>query len=147
MKYETLPKKVLFLWECLAIAATALLVLLVLVVFTPRTLVWYSILWLIGAAAVLTTFLYLPLLYISTRYAVLEDRLIVSKGVIFHQTQLMPRENISFITVLKNPFTRLLDLSTLIVSAPGAQIFLLLMSHRRAVEIAKELSRDHKFKE
>ncbi|MGI5959566.1 MAG: hypothetical protein ACOX60_09145 [Massiliimalia sp.] len=147
MKYETLPKKVLLLWECLAAAIAVAFAVLTVIIFAPRTLIWYLLLWLIGAAAILTMFLYLPLLFISTQYLVLKDRIMVSKGVIFHQTQWMPCANISFITVLKNPFTKLLDLSTLIISAPGARIFILLMSHRRAVEIAKELSYEHKFKE
>lgn len=147
MKYEKLPQKVLIIWEFMALIVFAGLFFLLRLFLRTDTLVWDIILWLLGAAFILCSFLYLPLLYISCRYAVLSDQVIVKRGVIFNKTHYLKRELVSFVSVYRNPFTRLLDISTLVITAPGASVFILFMSHRRAMSIAKQLSRRHKFEE
>ncbi len=147
MKYETLPKKVLFLWECAAIICIAVIMVITLIIFQPHTIVWYLLLWSIGAVAVFFLFLFLPLAFVSTKYVILTEQVILQKGVIFHRVHYLKRETISFISVYKNPFTNLLNLSTLIISAPGARIFIPLMNHKRALLIAKRLSYQNHFQE
>lgn len=60
MKYETLPKKVLFLWECAAIICIAVIMVITLIIFQPHTIVWYLLLWSIGAVAVFFIFISSP---------------------------------------------------------------------------------------
>lgn len=145
MKYETLPKKVLVLWELLAVIVLLLLLKLTRVLLSPYTIWWYGVQWVLGALAVLTLFLYLPLMYISFRYIVLTEQIVLKGGVIFHKTHYLRRENISFISVYKNPLTDLLHLSSLMITAPGAKLFIPLMDHRRAMAIAKQLSYKNRF--
>lgn len=147
MKYEVLPKKVLIIWELLAVLIFTGLFLILRFLFRPDTLIWYIVLWLLGAAAVLCFFLYLPLLYNSCLYAVLPEQIVVKRGVIFNKTHYLKREHISFVSVYKNPLTRFIDISSLVVTAPGASVFILFMSHRRAMAIAKQLSRENRFDE
>lgn len=147
MKYETLPARVLVFWKILAIFLHAALAALAQFILNPYHIVWYVTLWVIGALAVLVCFLYLPLFYISVKYAVTEEQFVLHRGVIFHKTHYLKRDTITFISVYRNPLTPLVNISSLMLTAPGAQVFILCMRHDRAVEIAKELSYEHKFKE
>ena len=56
-----ISKKALAVWEIGLALLAAVLVVLVLVIFYPRTWIWYALLWIIGFAYVFFSFLYLPL--------------------------------------------------------------------------------------
>lgn len=140
MKFERISWKAVIIWELLAAVGTALVVWLVLFVFVPYTWLWYLLLWVIGAAYVLLSFLYFPLLYLSIEYGVGDEAILYRSGVIFPNTKILYRDRIAFVTVYNNPFTPLLQLSSFVVSAAGGDLRILFMDSKRAVELAALLS-------
>lgn len=140
MKFESIPKKVLVLWELLAVVGFLLLLKLALFILNPHTIVWYVVLWLLGALFVLTAFLYLPLLYVSEQYCVDKREIVFQQGVIFNKVHYMQCNKISFVSVYRNPLTWLLHISTLVVTCPGSRICILFINSDRASEIARQLS-------
>lgn len=136
MKYEHVSWKAVIIWELLAALAAALLVTLILLIFVPRTWLWYLLLWTSGALYVLAAFLYLPLLYLSISYAVGDKVIIYRSGVIFPSTRVLYRDRIAFVSVYNNPLTPALRLSSLVASAPGGNLRILFMNTARAQELA-----------
>ena len=68
-----ISKKALAVWEIGLALLAAVLVVLVLVIFYPRTWIWYALLWIIGFAYVFFSFLYLPLLHLSCQYETTDE--------------------------------------------------------------------------
>lgn len=117
-----ISRKFLALLEVLAGLAAALLAFLVLLIFNPRTWVWYTLLWLIGLAFVLAAFLYLPLLYLTCRYTLTSEYLEFRGGIFFHSQHRMPRSSIMYVTVVRSPVSYLCRTRTLIIRSMGGSI-------------------------
>lgn len=142
MQFERISRKALVLWELMAVIIFAIITAGLLYILVPGTWLWYLLLWITGAAAVLVTFLYLPLSYISIEYAIGKDAIVYRKGVIFPNTQILYRDRIAFVTVYKNPLTPFLHISSLVVSAAGGNIRILFLNSKRAEEISMLLSKE-----
>lgn len=142
MHFERISIKALVLWELMTACGVALLVLLVLYIFIPGTWLWYLLLWTIGGATVLFSFLYLPIAYLNIEYAIGRDAVVYRKGVIFPNTQVLYRDRIAFVTVYNNPLTPFLHISSLVISAAGGNVRILFMNSIRANEIATLLSKE-----
>ena len=141
MKFERLPAKAIIIWELLAALLFAALFSLTLFLLIPGTWLWYTLLWVLGALCVLTTFLYLPLYYTSIEFGANSKVLVYRKGVIFPKTEILYRDRIAFVTVYHNPLTPVLQLSTLTVRAAGGTLRILFMSTKRAEALAAQLAR------
>ena len=142
MEFERISAKAVIIWEAIAAILFGLLFALLLFLLVEGTWLWYTLLWLAGAGYILTAFLYLPLYYISIEYGVTDEAIIYRKGVIFPNTQILYRDRIAFVTVYNNPFTPLLKLSSLTVSAAGGRIHIWFLNTRRAQELAALLSEE-----
>lgn len=132
--------KAVILWELLALALTALLIALAVLILAPGTWLWYGVLWSLGACYILAAFLYLPLLYLSRQYRVGEETIVCTSGVFFPKTEILYRSRIVFVTVYTNPLTPLLHISSLVVSAAGGSMRIHFLDSRRAEELAQLLS-------
>lgn len=143
MEFETLPKRFLVFWEILACTVFGVLALLAFQFLPQGSLVWYGVLWLLGALFILTAFLYLPLLYLNYSWCCGETELVVRAGVIFYQTRFLKRDKISFVTVYHTPLSPLLRWSSVVVTAPGSRLVLPFLSRERAVRLARELGAPH----
>lgn len=140
MKLERISPKALAFWEILLALLAALLTGIALAVLHAGTWLWYTVLWVLGALWVLGSFLYLPLYYLSVEYGVDDRAVVYRKGVLFPNTQILYRDRIAFVTVYRNPFTPLLHISTLVVSAAGGNIRILFLNSDRADALAAVLS-------
>lgn len=139
MIFETIPKKSLIIWEILSVFSYGVLFFLCRWLLPDYSIVWYAVLWLIGALFILTSLLYLPLLYLNVRYGISDEKIILKSGVIFQKTYVMMRDKISFVTVYTTPLDYLLGLSGLVISAPGSRLVILFMDAKRAEHIALKL--------
>ncbi len=142
MKFERISIKAVILWEILAILIFGLILGLILYVFLPYTWLWYTLLWVLGAAFVLTTFLYIPIAYLNIEYAINSRVIIYRKGVFFPNTQVLYRDRIAFVTIYNNPLTPILKINSLVISAAGGDMRILFMNSKRAKEIAALLSKN-----
>lgn len=139
MKQITLKKRVLVWWECAAFLAAILLAALVLLIFVPGTWLWYLLLWVLGAVYVLTSFLYLPLLWMSIIYCIDDTCLMCHGGVLFPKTRVMHRERIAFITRVQGPVSSMLHIATLVVRAAGGAAVVHMVHEKQAEELEQEL--------
>lgn len=140
MNFERISIKAAILWEILALAIFALLFIVAIILLNPGTWLWYLVLWVLGAACVIVTFLYIPLAYNNIQYAITDKTVIYKKGVIFPSTQIMYRDRIAFVSVYKNPLTPILHISSLVVSAAGGNIRILFLTTTRAEQLSEILT-------
>lgn len=141
MNFERISIGSIIIWEVLSAMAAGLLIWLVLFIFIPYTWLWYLLLWIIGAVYVLAACLYLPLLYYSIEYGIDEKAIIYRTGVFFPNTKILYRDRIAFVSVYHNPFTPILKLSSITVSAAGGNLHIMFLKTGRAKELEYELSR------
>lgn len=144
MKFEQISITAAIMWEVLAALISFAVLMLILVIFSPHTWLWYLLIWVWGALTIAATFIYVPFLYLNTEFGMNEKALVFKKGVIFPSTQILYRERIVFVTVYHNPLTSLLKVSTLVVSAAGGSMTILFMNSARAQQLADILSHEHK---
>ena len=140
MKFEHVSKKALIMWEILAILILFVAVALVILIFTPRTWLWYTLLIALGAIYIFEAFLHLPLYYLNLEFCLTDDGFILRHGVFYPSTNILYRDRIVFVTVYQNPLTPLLKISSLKISAAGATTGINFISTNRAKELANLLS-------
>lgn len=142
MKFERISIMAAVMWEILALAIGCVLLFLILFIFAPHTWLWYLLLWLLGAITIAVTFIYVPFLYLNTEFGMNEKALVYRKGVLIPSTQILYRERIVFVTVYNNPFTPILKVSTLVISATGGSMTIMFLNSNRAKQLADVLSHD-----
>lgn len=140
LNFERISVKSVILWEILATVCFGLVFALVLYIFVPYTWVWYTILWLLGALFIATTFWYIPTAYVNIEYAISQKVIVYRKGVFFPNTQVLYRDRIAFVTVYNNPLTPILKINSLVISAAGGNMRILFMNSKRSKDVAATLS-------
>lgn len=138
---ERFPLRVLWLWESVAAVGGVLLLLVFLWVFAPYTVVWYAVLFLLGAVYLFFAVFYIPMYYINGRIGILQDSIVVVTGVFIERTRYQIRSQISSAAVLDNPISFLFSLSTLILYAPGSTVVIPLLDRKKAYEISEMLQK------
>lgn len=143
MKLESLPFKSFLIWEILSILLLTILTTLLFIIFRPYTFVWYTLLWTIGALAIFLCIFYCPLLYLSYKFCITDKHFILKRGVLFNKTHIIRKEQISFISITKDPLTPIINISTLIIVAPRSKLFIPFMNHQTNIKIMKTLSNNN----
>lgn len=138
---ERFPLRVLWLWESVAAVGGVLLLLVFLWVFAPYTVVWYAVLFLLGAVYLFFAVFYIPMYYINGRIGILQDSIVVVTGVFIERTRYQIRSQISSAAVLDDPISFLFSLSTLILYAPGSTVVIPLLDRKKAYEISEMLQK------
>lgn len=142
VEFEHLSIMAAIMWEILALLAGAILLALTLFILNPRTWLWYSLLWLLGAVMIGVTMVYVPFLYLNAEFAINEKAIIYKKGVFFTSTSILYRDRIAFVTVYNNPLTPILKISSLAITAAGGNMTILFLNSKRATELANLLSKE-----
>ena len=135
-----ISKKMLAVWECIAVLAAGALVMLILWLLPARTWYWYLTLWLIGLALVFCCFLWLPLYYESCHYLVTEEYIEYSRGVFFFLFTRVLRRSIMYVTILRGPLAPFLRIRSLMICSMGANLMLPFLPIREAEALLKEIT-------
>lgn len=138
MTRKNLSKSALAVWEVAAGLVAALLLSLVLIIFTPRTWLWYLLLWTIGLAFVLAAFLWLPLLYLSCTLIIAETYVEYQGGIFFFSRRRMLKSSIMQVTVLKSPLSAVTNTRTVVLNAMGGRMTIPFLSVRDTVLLLRE---------
>lgn len=144
MKFEHLSVAAAIMWEIVASIICTVLLFLILIILAPHTWLWYLSLWLWGAITIAILFIYVPFLYLNSRYAIDDHVIVYKKGVIFPSTQVLYLDRIAFVTVYNNPLTAFIGVSTLSISAAGGNMTIVFLNSKKAQAIAKLLSKKRK---
>ena len=117
-------RRLLILWRVMA-AGTALLVSFAVALFLGENPLLYRLFTGLWIAAFLFLFvIYQPIKYNKLRYLVGNGQVILQGGVLYRKVKTMPLENIQFTVVFSSPLHLLLGLRTVILAAPGGNLFL-----------------------
>ena len=135
-----ISKKALVVWEIGLALLAAILIVLVLTIFYPRTWIWYGLLWLIGFVYVFFAFLYLPLLHLSCQYETNDEIVEYRGGLIFHSRKQMLRRSIMYVTLIRTPISYLLRTRSIIVNSMGGQMTIPWIPLKRAEELLNDIT-------
>lgn len=135
-----ISKKALILWEMGLLLLAASLIVLVAVIFYPRTWVWYSLLWSIGFLTVFFAFLYLPLLYLSCQYETTGEYVEYRGGLVFHSRKQMLRRSIMYVTIVRTPISHLLKTRAIVIHSMGGKMTIPWVPLKQAEELLRDIS-------
>ena len=135
-----ISKKSVILWEIGFFLLWAMILGMILWLFTPFTWLWHLLIWLMGVLLILAEFLYLPMLYSSINYSINDRLLIYRHGVFFHKQQIIYRDRIIYVSVYNTPVTPILGISSLVIAAAGAKVQIPFLNRKAAKQLAEELS-------
>lgn len=143
-KEEHLPKTALYLWEGLLATLSLLFIILTLIIFQPGAtactvlLILFLVLWVFFGVV------YLPLIHATYRFCLTETHFMVRRGLFFQREQWMERDKVVYVSRYDSPFTGVLQITSLMLTASGAQLLLPSMDLTRAKEIELALIRTAK---
>jgi membrane protein YdbS with pleckstrin-like domain len=143
-EWKRLPFRVAVLWEIMLLLTAGLLFWGVYKIFAVGTLVWYIILAVLGGVYLFFAVLYIPLYFVGFQMGFFEDYLLLRSGVFVQRSKYQKRDQISVVSVMDNPITPLLHLSSLSLKAPGSSLFVPLMDTKTADEIASAIGQNRK---
>ena len=138
-----ISKKALAVWEIGLALLAAVLVVLVLVIFYPRTWIWYGLLWIIGFVYVFFAFLYLPLLHLSCQYETTDEYVEYRGGLIFHFRKQMLRRSIMYVTLIRTPVSYLLRTRSIVINSMGGQLTIPWIPLKQAQKLLNDITPRH----
>lgn len=138
-----ISKKALVVWEIGLVLLAAVLVALVLLIFYPRTWIWYGLLWLIGFVYVFFAFLYLPLLHLSCQYETNDEIVEYRGGLIFYTRKQMLRRSIMHVTLIRTPVSYLLRTRSIVVNSMGGQMTIPWIPLKCAEQLLNDITPRH----
>lgn len=138
-----ISKKALAVWEVGLVLLAAILVLLVLFIFYPRTWIWYGLLWIIGFVTVFFAFLYLPLLHLSCQYETNSEYVEYRGGLIFHSRKQMLRRSIMYVTLIRTPVSYLLRTRSIVINSMGGQLTIPWIPLKQAERLLNDITPRH----
>ncbi len=138
-----ISKKALVVWEIGLALLAAVLIALVLLIFYPRTWLWYGLLWLIGFIYVFFAFLYLPLLHLSCQYETTSEYVEYRGGLVFHTRKQMLRRSIMYVTIVRTPVSYLLRTRSIVVNSMGGQLTIPWLPLKQAQQLLNDITPRH----
>lgn len=138
-----ISKKALAVWEMGLSILAAALIALVLLIFYPRTWIWYGLLWLIGFVYVFFAFLYLPLLHVSCQYETTGEYVEYRGGLVFHTRKQMLRRSIMYVTIIRTPVSYLLRTRSIVVNSMGGQLTIPWLPLKQAQQLLNDITPRH----
>lgn len=138
-KEERLPKAALHLWEILLACLALVLIVLTLIIFKPGAVACTVLLVILFTVWVFFGVVYLPLVYHTYRFRLTDTHFMVRRGIFFQREQWMERGKIIYVSRYDSPFTGLMGVTSLMLTASGAQLLLPSMELARAKQIEQAL--------
>lgn len=125
MKCYLLPRPTLILWQTRALSATFLLSVCLLIFFKIWGVLIFTIATIIlWSAAVITVWIYLPLLWRSFKITVAEGSVRVQRGRIFINIHILPFFKTVYTLSYQTPFARKIGFAGLILKGPRSRVFI-----------------------
>ncbi len=137
---EPIAHRAKLFWILLTLAIYGFLLGSMTYFLTPFTRVWCYIAAPMTVIMLYLVLYYLPALHQSMCYLLDDRQLLVQGGIFSHKKQVMNREQILYVSVIKTPAYYLLGTCTLLVQAAGARIVLGWLPRRRADALLCRLS-------
>ncbi len=137
---EPIAYRAKLFWILLTLAIYGFLLGSMSYFLTPLTRIWCYIAVPMTVIALYLALYYLPALHRSMCYLLDDRQLLVQGGIFFHKKQVMNREQIVYVSVVKTPAYYLLGTCTLLVQAAGAQIVLGWLPKQKANALLYRLS-------
>ena len=140
IKYYKCPKRSILLPEITAACVYAALVALLCVLFTPFSAAFCWLFFPLTAVLVFYEAVYFPLYIRSVSFSVGDNEISYQSGVFVNRRRFMHRDRVVFVSLIKTPFTPVLRIVVLRITATGSRIFAPFVGKSDAQEIVAELS-------
>ena len=130
-------KKSIIILEVAAFLLASVVLVIPMIVLESGSVAWWAVLLSVAGVCALFAFWYIPAWWYSIRYAVTDHVIFYQKGVLFRTTQVMRREQVLFVSLVRDPFTPIFGTCSVMVSGAGASMvisFLRLEEGRKIVE-------------
>ena len=129
----------LFLWQLTVVLGAAVPSLLTSLLFVPGSRPRRLATFLWAAAALGLILVGLPLYYLRLGYLLDGERLLLTSGVVYLHTQVLPLGAVQTVRISAGPLQRLAGLRTVRVYAAGARLSVPGLPAREAARLAEQL--------
>lgn len=129
----------LFLWQLTVVLGAAVPSLLTSLLFVPGSRPWRLATFLWAAAALGLILVGLPLYYLRLGYLLDGERLLLTSGVVYLHTQVLPLGAVQTVRISAGPLQRLAGLRTVGCMPPGPGSRCRGFRHREAARLAEQL--------
>lgn len=146
MRGKRIPFRALWLWELYAVLGYAVLLFLIYTFLVPYTWLWILLVSFFSGFYLLVAIVYLPLLYLGTRYNISEELITFECGVIYRHKTALFRENLIMVGLFQSPLDFLFGLASLRCSGPGGIVILGYLSKEQALALKEELTEKKRLK-
>ena len=140
MKRKRISIKGLIMWEFITLTLFGLIISIPWNLFEHYSLLWWSTVGSIGLLSILTCIGYLPIYFLSAYYVIDDNMVLYTKGIFSRRTHVLRREQITIVSVVKNPFTPIFRTCSVVIKAPGATITIKHLNVKVAAQVLRILS-------
>lgn len=138
-----LPKRTLILWQLRAVLISLALIGLTRWILGP--FFWYTIYFKIAAIiALVVTFLYIPLYFISYKISIKNSAIIIKHGVIIKVTHIMPFSRLLYAQSFASPLARIMKMSAITLKATRSHVIIPEISIDEVESVLKSLVSEEK---
>lgn len=123
-QYQYVSRLRLLPEELLLCLAWLLSCFIAMLIFDEYDTSWWITLSVLTGLYLIVAAVYFPLLCFRTSYSLIGQQLHYRTGVFFSRDEIICRQQIVYVTLLKHPLTPILRIATVIIRAPGATIYL-----------------------
>lgn len=118
-------KKLILIWEIYVLLAVLILSAVSWIPFRLPIPWWIG--WvLIGGWVLVCLFfaaVYIPISYHRMQYGIVDDKLVVRSGVIYHSCRSMPLSSVKYVISVRGPLEQLLGMTMLMVFSAGGLLW------------------------
>ncbi|MBQ4100801.1 MAG: PH domain-containing protein [Oscillospiraceae bacterium] len=142
MEFKSVSPALLKIWRARLVLVTFLFALLVSLIFNFFTLVWniLTIFWIVLFISLYS--FYLPALYSSLKYSILDNTFCVKFGVFFNRNKYIYINNIQYVMSVASPLSRYYGLCSLLVVGAGGVISLYGLLAEEVLELKSILTKE-----
>ena len=146
MKTYALPRKTLLLWRIRLVLTLAFL--LIFLWYLPLSSDWFLIIGSVFCFMFLAAFFwYMPKFIKSCRITVVNDSVIIKRGVIVENTHILPFSRLIHTLTVQTPLAKLFSLNTVLLKAARFRIFVPEMSVADAESLVAEINLEAQYEQ
>lgn len=132
--------------EILAFLISAIVCLVIILIFDNYNALFWTIIGILTLLYLLISCIYLPLLCLNTSYCLDERFLCYRTGLFFSKDEIIYKDMIIYVTLLKTPLSPILKIAAVVVRAPGATVMLRGIKIAEAKRLVRQLSAENNYK-
>ena len=132
--------------EIFTFLISAIICLVILLIFDDYNALFWTIIGILTFIYLLISCAYFPLLCFKTSYCLDERFLRYRTGLFYSKDEIIYRDRIIYVTLVKTPLSPILKIASVVVRAPGATVMLRGIKLNEAKRLVSRLSAKNNYK-